>query len=211
MGVIDRTFRLTNEPGGLGLSCGPLGLSLAGVPLLQKSRAGFAPRPPAEIEALVKAAYGAKAMSPELLRGSRRGRPRTQPRGPSPCDDRVGSYASAGIGLGTGQRALRKLKSSGCGNTIRTSRGIGMGAGQAMVAPTRLAKTGCRRIQSISSLGQVKAPRRHRPHPGQHRRMRTKSPITVLRLSANMTTWDRSSLRSRSFNSATSLAGRAIN
>jgi hypothetical protein len=68
MSVIDRTFRLTNEPGGLGLSCSHLGLSLAGVPLLRKSAAGFAPRLSGEIEALVKAAYGAEATSPELLR-----------------------------------------------------------------------------------------------------------------------------------------------
>jgi hypothetical protein len=67
MGVIDRTFRLTNETGGLGLSCGPFGLSLAGVPLLYKSGADFAVRPPEEIEALVKAAYGAQTASPELL------------------------------------------------------------------------------------------------------------------------------------------------
>ena len=40
-----RMFRLTNEPGGLGLSCTPDGLSLAGVPLLRKMQAGFAPRP----------------------------------------------------------------------------------------------------------------------------------------------------------------------
>jgi len=69
MGVIDRTFRLTNEPGWLGLSCSELGLSLAGVPLLHKSRDGFALRSPDEIEALVKAAYGAEAVAPELLRG----------------------------------------------------------------------------------------------------------------------------------------------
>jgi hypothetical protein len=69
MGVIDRTFRLTNEPGGLGLSCTHLGLTLAGVPLLHKSEAGFALRSPDEIEALVKAAYGVKAAPFELLRG----------------------------------------------------------------------------------------------------------------------------------------------
>ncbi len=56
--VIERTFRLTNEPGGLGLSCTEAGLSLAGVPLLRKSEMGFVPRPAAEIEALVRAACG---------------------------------------------------------------------------------------------------------------------------------------------------------
>jgi hypothetical protein len=55
-GVV-RVFRLTNEPGGLGLSCTPTGVSLAGVPLLRKTRAGFAPRPASEIAALLKAAY----------------------------------------------------------------------------------------------------------------------------------------------------------
>ena len=56
-GVV-RVFRLTNEPGGLGLSCTRTGVSLAGVPLLRKTAAGFAPRPASEIAALLKAAYG---------------------------------------------------------------------------------------------------------------------------------------------------------
>lgn len=53
-----RTFRLTNEPKGLGLSCTPAGLSLAGVPLLRKTKAGFVPRPSNELASLMKAAYG---------------------------------------------------------------------------------------------------------------------------------------------------------
>jgi len=53
-----RKFRLTNEPGGLGLSCSPAGLALAGVPLLGRTTAGFVPRPPREITALIEAAYG---------------------------------------------------------------------------------------------------------------------------------------------------------
>jgi hypothetical protein len=53
-----RMFRLTNEPGGLGLSCTPAGVSLAGVPLLRRTRAGFVPRPTSEITALLNAAYG---------------------------------------------------------------------------------------------------------------------------------------------------------
>lgn len=57
-GVV-RIFRLTNEPGGLGLSCTPAGVSLAGVPLLRSTRAGFVPRPAREIASLLKAAYGA--------------------------------------------------------------------------------------------------------------------------------------------------------
>ena len=58
-----RSFRLTNEPGGLGLTCSPAGLALAGVPLLAKTAAGFEPRPASEITALLKAAYGANGGS----------------------------------------------------------------------------------------------------------------------------------------------------
>jgi len=54
-----RTFRLTNEPGGLGLSFTDVGVSLAGVPLLHRTRAGLRSRSEAEIAALMKAAYGA--------------------------------------------------------------------------------------------------------------------------------------------------------
>jgi hypothetical protein len=53
-----RMFRLTNESGGLGLSCGPAGVALAGVPLLRSTQAGFVPRPTSEIASLLKAAYG---------------------------------------------------------------------------------------------------------------------------------------------------------
>jgi hypothetical protein len=53
-----RMFRLTNEPGGLGLGCTPDGVSLAGVPLLRRTPAGFVPRPSSEITSLLKAAYG---------------------------------------------------------------------------------------------------------------------------------------------------------
>jgi hypothetical protein len=56
-GVV-RIFRLTNEPGGLGLSCTPAGVALAGVPLLHRRRAGFVPRRASEIASLLKAAYG---------------------------------------------------------------------------------------------------------------------------------------------------------
>jgi hypothetical protein len=57
-GVV-RIFRLTNEPGRLGLSCTPAGVSLAGVPLFRSTQAGFVPRPTSEIATLLKAAYGA--------------------------------------------------------------------------------------------------------------------------------------------------------
>lgn len=67
MGHIERNFRLTNEPGGLGPSCTAAGLSLAGVPLLQKTKTGFAPRPSDEIATLIEAAYGADTDPAELL------------------------------------------------------------------------------------------------------------------------------------------------
>ncbi len=43
----------------MGLSCTRAGLSLAGVPLLQKTETGFVPRSAPEIASLIKAAYGA--------------------------------------------------------------------------------------------------------------------------------------------------------
>lgn len=58
-GSVIRMFRLTNGPGGFGLSCNPDGLFLASTPLLTKTPAGFEPRPASEIAALIKAAYGA--------------------------------------------------------------------------------------------------------------------------------------------------------
>lgn len=51
-------FRLTNESGGLGLSCSPAGVLLAGIPLLRRTQAGFVPRAASEIASLLKAAYG---------------------------------------------------------------------------------------------------------------------------------------------------------
>jgi len=54
-----RTFRLTNEPKGLGLSCAPEGLSLAGAPLIHKTEAGITPRAAPEVASLIEAAYGA--------------------------------------------------------------------------------------------------------------------------------------------------------
>jgi len=69
LGHIGRSFRLTNEPGGLGLSCTESGLSLAGVPLLRKSATGFAPRPATVIETLIRAAYGEQIQATDLLPG----------------------------------------------------------------------------------------------------------------------------------------------
>jgi hypothetical protein len=57
-GGVMRMFRLTNEPGGLGLSCTPTGVSLAGVPLLRRTKAGLVPRHTSEIASLLRSAYG---------------------------------------------------------------------------------------------------------------------------------------------------------
>ena len=51
-------FKLTNEPGGLGLSCTHDGLSLAGVPLLSKTGKRFAPRSTPEVDALLGVGKG---------------------------------------------------------------------------------------------------------------------------------------------------------
>jgi len=48
---------------GLGLSCTPAGVSLAGVPLVRKTHTGFVPRPDSEIAWLLKAAYGEEALA----------------------------------------------------------------------------------------------------------------------------------------------------
>ena len=64
-----QSYRLTNEPEGTGLSCTPEGLSLAGVPLLRKTQAGFALRPAPEIASLIKAAYGADGAPTRLESG----------------------------------------------------------------------------------------------------------------------------------------------
>jgi hypothetical protein len=53
-----RGFRLTGESDGLGLSCTPASVSLAGVPLLRSTQAGFVPRPAFEVAALLRAGYG---------------------------------------------------------------------------------------------------------------------------------------------------------
>ena len=58
MSLFDRRFQLSNDAGTLGLSCTSAGLSLAGAPFLQKTAAGFSPRPAGELTALIKAAYG---------------------------------------------------------------------------------------------------------------------------------------------------------
>ncbi len=51
-------FKLSDEPGSLGLSCNKEGVVLAGVPLLSRAEAGFAPRPESEIRRLLGEVYG---------------------------------------------------------------------------------------------------------------------------------------------------------
>ncbi len=58
MSLIDQTFRLAKDASSLGLTCDLEGCSLAGVPLLDRTPTGFAPRPVGEIGALMKSAYG---------------------------------------------------------------------------------------------------------------------------------------------------------
>jgi hypothetical protein len=63
LSLIDRRFRLAEEADGLGLECSLTGVFLAGVPLLAKTDAGYAPRAADEIGDLIKAAYGQEAPS----------------------------------------------------------------------------------------------------------------------------------------------------
>jgi hypothetical protein len=49
-----RLFRLDDDTGGFGLNCDAGGLALAGVPLLYRTAAGFAPRPRDEIDLLLR-------------------------------------------------------------------------------------------------------------------------------------------------------------
>ena len=58
MSLIDHTFRLAKDATGLGLTCNLEGCALAGVPLLNRTLTGFAPRSAAEVGALMKIAYG---------------------------------------------------------------------------------------------------------------------------------------------------------
>ena len=53
----DRTAPRYEKNEGLGVSCTPAGLSLAGVPLLTATPIGFAPRPTSELGELMKRAY----------------------------------------------------------------------------------------------------------------------------------------------------------
>ena len=71
MDAIFHRFRLAAGPGVQGLRCDADGLSLAGVPLLRKSAAGFAVRESEEVGALMLAAYGEVFDPDRLARGLR--------------------------------------------------------------------------------------------------------------------------------------------
>jgi len=60
-GVPRTMYKLSNQPGSLGLSCTAAGLTLAGVSLLSKGLGGFAPRSRGEVERLLHRAYATTA------------------------------------------------------------------------------------------------------------------------------------------------------
>ncbi|MDZ5649588.1 hypothetical protein [Nitrospirillum sp. BR 11828] len=62
-----RRYRVSNSPGGLGLSCTAEGLALAGVPLLAKGAGGFQVRPAAEVAVLLQRAYAGAAPGTTVL------------------------------------------------------------------------------------------------------------------------------------------------
>lgn len=62
-------FKLSQESGSRGLKCDESGLSLAGVPLLVQGDDGFEPRPSADIEVLLTAAYRTKIDRNDRWRG----------------------------------------------------------------------------------------------------------------------------------------------
>lgn len=69
MFLAPRQFRLAPRPDRPGLRCDAEGVSLAGIPLLQKTHDGFAPRSALEIDVLTKAGYGAAFDTKRLIRG----------------------------------------------------------------------------------------------------------------------------------------------
>ncbi|WP_148294097.1 hypothetical protein [Azospirillum sp. B4] len=64
-----RRYRLSNGPGGLGVSCTAEGLALAGVPLLAKGAGGFQVRPAAEVAVLLRRAYAGAEPGAAVLPG----------------------------------------------------------------------------------------------------------------------------------------------
>jgi hypothetical protein len=101
-----RTYRLTNEPGGLGLSCTAAGLSLAGTPLLRRTEAGFALRSEAEMASLMKAAYDADGDAARL-QSSLQAIARALNSGELARRDRRGSDTDAGTEPGRGAASCR--------------------------------------------------------------------------------------------------------
>ncbi len=69
MATLVRHFKLDRDFEGAGLSCGPEGLSLAGVPLLSRTATGFEARSVEDLEALTKAAYGQSLDTRRLRHG----------------------------------------------------------------------------------------------------------------------------------------------
>ncbi|WP_148293751.1 hypothetical protein [Azospirillum sp. B4] len=64
-----RRYRLSNGPGGLGVSCTTEGLALAGVPLVVKGAGGFRVRPAAEVGRLLRRAYAGAEPRAAVLSG----------------------------------------------------------------------------------------------------------------------------------------------
>jgi hypothetical protein len=62
-------YRLSDEPRDFGLSCTGQGLTLAGVPLLTRTKAGFLPRPAWEIDRLLSRSYRTDIDSDRLAAG----------------------------------------------------------------------------------------------------------------------------------------------
>ncbi|MBB6250109.1 hypothetical protein [Nitrospirillum iridis] len=62
-----RRYRLSNGPGGLGVTCTAEGLALAGVPLLAKGASGFQVRSAEEVAVLLERAYGRAELNAAVL------------------------------------------------------------------------------------------------------------------------------------------------
>jgi hypothetical protein len=56
--LAQRWFRVSDQPKSRGLACNDNGVSLAGIPLLRQTAAGFEPWPAAVLRPLIAAAYG---------------------------------------------------------------------------------------------------------------------------------------------------------
>jgi hypothetical protein len=65
----DKLFKISDEKGWLGLSCGWGGLSLAGVPLLDADAGAFAVRPWPHVQKLLGEAYRSNAQDSTMKGG----------------------------------------------------------------------------------------------------------------------------------------------